>query len=216
MSKDSHLQDCVLQELRWQPAVKATHIGVAVESGVVTLSGNVDSVTEKYAAEAAASRVKGVKAVVQAIDVRLPSDSTLTDEKIAAAAVDSLVWDIRIPGDLIKVEVQKGWVRLTGEVDWHYQRDAAEQDIRRLRGIAGLSNLISIRSKVNVDRIGDEIMHALHRSWFFDPQTITVTADDGKVRLSGTARSLREVQIATATAWSAPGVTDVENNIAIG
>jgi osmotically-inducible protein OsmY len=215
MSHDSQLQKAVLAELRWEPSVPAAHIGVAANAGVVTLAGHVESVAEKYAAEAAACRVKGVKAVVQEIEVRLPAGGTPTDEEIAAAAINRLAWDVSVPKDSIKVEVEDGWLTLTGEVDWHYQKDAAEQDVRRLFGTVGVSNQIVIKSKVDVSNISDDIMHALHRSWFFDPKTITVTADDGKVRLSGTVQSLHELQVAAATAWSAPGVIDVENDIAV-
>jgi osmotically-inducible protein OsmY len=215
MSKDNQLQEAVLAELRWEPSVIAAHIGVAANAGVVTLTGHVQSFMEKQAAETAARRVKGVKAIVEEIEIRLPFDAKLTDEEIAAAAIGRLAWDVSIPRDAIKVEVEKGWLTLTGQVDWHYQSEAAEQDVRRLLGVVGVSNQISIKQKVNTSNICDDIMHALHRSWFFDPKTITVKAQDGKVRLSGTVHSPHERQIAASTAWASPGVTDVENDITI-
>jgi osmotically-inducible protein OsmY len=113
------------------------------------------------------------------------------------------------------VKVEKGWITLTGEVDWHYQKEAAEQDIRRLSGVIGVSNQTTIKPRVNTKNISDDIVHALHRSWFFDPQTIKVTADGGKVRLSGTANSWHERQVAASTAWAAPGTIAVENNITV-
>jgi osmotically-inducible protein OsmY len=213
MSKDNQLQEAVLAELRWEPSVTAAHIGVA--AGVVTLTGHVQSFAEKQAAETATRRVKGVKAVVEKIEIRLPFDAKQTDEEIAAAAVNRLAWDVSVPRDAVKVEVEKGWLTLTGQVDWYYQKEAAEQDVRRLSGVVGVSNQIAIKQKVNTSNIGDDIMHALHRSWFFDPQTIKVTAQNGKVRLTGTVHSPHERQVAASTAWAAPGVTDVENDITI-
>ena len=215
MSRDSHLQKAVLAALNWEPGVTAAHIGVAAADGIVTLSGHVESYAQKQAAELAASQVKGVKAVVQDIEVHLPSDVQRTDEDIAVAAISHLAWDVRIPRDVVQVEVEKGWITLTGEVDSYFQKDAAAQDVQRLFGTIGVSNRIKIKPKVDVSNISDDIMHALHRSWFFDPKTITVTADGGKVVLTGTVESLHERQVAAATAWSAPGVTDVENDIAV-
>jgi osmotically-inducible protein OsmY len=120
-----------------------------------------------------------------------------------------------VPRDAVKVTVEKGWVTLTGETDWHYQRAAAEQDVHRLFGVTGVSNQITIKSKVQATSISDDIMHALHRSWFFDPRTINVSVDEGTVRLTGTVHSAHDRQLAAATAWAAPGVTAVENDIVI-
>ncbi len=215
MSDDHHLQQAVLAELNWEPSVNAAHIGVAANAGVVTLSGHVESYAEKHALEVAARRVKGVKAVVMEIDVKLPMDVKRGDDEIAAAAVDRLGWDVSVPRDAVKISVDKGWVTLTGEVDWYYQKEAAEQDVRRLFGVVGVSNQVTIKPRVNTENLSDDIMHALHRSWFFDPRTINVSANGGKVRLSGTAPSLHDRQVAAATAWTAAGVTDVENDIAV-
>jgi osmotically-inducible protein OsmY len=215
MSKDSQLQQAVLAELSWEPSVTAAHIGVTARNGIVTLTGHVDNFAEKSAADRAARRVKGVKAVAEEIEVRLPFDMKITDEQIAASAVNRLAYDVSIPRSAIQVQVDKGWVTLTGEVEWYFQKNFAEQDIHRLLGVAGVSNKITIKPKVNTSNLSDEIIHALHRSWFFDPQTIKVSADGGKVRLTGTVQSPHDRQVAAATAWAAPGVTDVENEIAI-
>jgi osmotically-inducible protein OsmY len=215
MSEDNQLQKAVLAELNWEPAVTAAHIGVAASDGVVTLTGHVGSFAEKQAAEAAARRVKGVKAVAEEIDVRLPFDMDRSDEAIAAAAIDHLAWDVSVPRDSVTVTVESGWITLTGAVDRQYQREAAEQNVRRLMGVVGVSNQITIKPKVDAQFIGDDIMHALHRSWFFDPKTIAVTAEGGKVKLRGTVTSPHERQVAAATAWAAPGVTAVENDITI-
>jgi len=215
MSTDIQLKQAVLAELTWEPRVNAAHIGVMAKAGVITLSGHVENFEEKYAAEKAVRRVRGVKAIAEEIDVQLPFERQRGDDAIAEAAIDRLAWDISIPRDAIMGKVEKGWITLTGEVDWHYQKEAAEQDIRRLSGVIGVSNQTTIKPRVNTKNISDDIVHALHRSWFFDPQTIKVTADGGKVRLSGTANSWHERQVAASTAWAAPGTIAVENNITV-
>jgi len=215
MYNDSELQKAVQAELSWEPSVIAAHIGVAAKAGVVTLTGHVENYANKAAAEAAVRRVKGVKAVAEEIEVRLPFETKRDDGDIAAAAINRLMWDVSIPTDAIKVKVEKGWVTLTGHVDWHYQHDAAHQDVRGLYGVTGVSNQITIKPKVNVTNLSDDITHALHRSWNFDPQTIRVSAEAGRVRLTGTAHSLHDRNTAAMAAWSAPGVTAVENDIVV-
>jgi osmotically-inducible protein OsmY len=215
MSDDRHLQQAVLAELNWEPSVNAAHIGVTANAGVVTLTGHVESFAEKHAVEEAVRRVKGVKAVAAELEVKLPIDTKRSDDEIAAAAIDRLGWDVSVPRDAVKINVDQGWITLTGEVDWYYQKEAAEQDVRRLFGVIGVSNQITIKPRVNASNLSDDIMHALHRSWFFDPKTINVSADGGRVRLTGTAPSMHDRQVAAATAWTAPGVTDVENEIAV-
>jgi osmotically-inducible protein OsmY len=215
MSEDSELQKAVLAELNWEPSVNAAHIGVTVADGVVSLSGRVESLVEKAAAEAAATRVRGVKAVVDALDVGLPSEAVRPDEAIAAAAAERLAWNAHVPPGAVTVSVEEGWVTLGGEVDWHYQRLAAVLDVSRLTGVVGITDAIAIRAKPSASTISDDIMHALHRSWFFDPKTINVAVEDGVVRLSGQVASPHDRQIAIATAWSEPGVTDVVSDIVI-
>ena len=215
MNNDSALQQAVQAELGWEPSVIAAHIGVAAKSGVVTLTGYVENYASKFAAESAARRVKGVKAVAEEIEVKLPFSIKRNDDDIAAAALQRLAWDVAVPVDAVKVKVEKGWVTLTGEVAWHYEQEAAGEDVRRLYGVVGVSNLISIKPEVDVLNISDDITHALHRSWNFDPQTIRVSAKNGKVKLTGTARSPHDRRTAALTAWSAPGVTAVENDITV-
>lgn len=215
MSHDEKLQKAVLEQLRWEPSVDAGHIGVTADDGIVTLSGHVESFAAKMAAEETARSVKGVKGVADEIDVRLGFDFKRDDDVIAAAAVDRLAWDVSVPHDAVKVTVDKAHVSLSGEVDWHYQKEAAEQDVRRLFGVVGVSNHVTIRARVDVSNISDDIMHAMHRSWFFDPQTVKVTADLGRVKLTGSVSSLQNRQLAAATAWSAAGVTDVTNDIVV-
>jgi len=215
MSEDAQLQHHVLAALAWEPSVAAAHIGVAAEAGVVTLSGHVASFAEKHAAEFAARGVKGVKAVVERIEVRLPDDIDQTDEDIAAAAAARLAMNTVAPKNAVVATVEDGWVTLSGAVEWNFQKEAAEADVRPLLGVIGLSNEIAIAPKVNAGNLSDEIMHALHRSWFFDPQTIKVTVEDGRVRLTGAVTSPHDRQVAAATAWSAPGVTQVDNDLIV-
>jgi len=215
MSDDKQLKQNILAELAWEPSINAAHIGVTTHNGVATIGGHVEHYFEKRAAEAAAGRVKGVKAVVEDIEVRVPAYGKQTDEELATAALNRLASDISVPRDAIKLTVEKGWVTLNGAVDWHYQLDAAAQDVRGLMGVIGVSNNITIKPRVNVSNLSDDIMHALNRSWFFDPTTINVSASDGRVKLTGTVDSWNEREIAAATAWAAPGATSVENNIVV-
>ena len=215
MTQDSQLQQSVLAEFNWEPSVTAGHIGVTANAGVVTLSGHVDSYAQKHAAETAARRVKGVKAVAEEIEVRLPFETKRSDEEIAAAAIERLSWNVSVPRDGVRVTVEKGWVTLTGQVNWWSQREAAEYDIRPLHGVVGISNQTTIKPRVDTAGLGDDITHALHRSWFFNPDNVHVRADGGKVVLTGTVHSFHERQVAGRTAWAAPGVTAVENNLAV-
>jgi osmotically-inducible protein OsmY len=215
MSNDTHLQLSVLAELEWEPSITAAHIGVAANGGIVTLTGQVESYAQKHAAEAAVRRVKGVLAVAEELEVQVPFERKRDDSDIAAAIVDRLAWDVSVPRDAIKVGVEGGWVTLTGEVGWNYQRKAAEQDVRRLHGVVGVSNQVSLKARVNTANISSDISCALHRSFFPDPDAITVTAEGGKVRLTGNVHSWHARQVAAETAWGAPGAVDVENLLAV-
>ena len=155
----------------------------------MTLSGHVDSYAKKHAAELAARRVKGVKGVAGEIEVRLPFDTKRSDEDIAAAAIARLSWNVSVPKDSVQVKVEKGWVTLTGQVDWWYQKDAVEQDIRPLHGVVGVSNQTTIKPRVNTANLSNDITHAMHRSWFFDPDHVHVSAIGGRVVLTGTERT---------------------------
>jgi osmotically-inducible protein OsmY len=143
------------------------------------LTGTVASYGEKHAAEMAAGRVKGVKAIAEEIDVKLPFEIKRSDTDIATAAINRLAWDTTTPGDAIKVKVEKGWVTLTGEVEWHFQKEAAEREVRHLTGVVGLSNQITIKARVDTAHLQDDIQHALHRSVFFQPERVHVSASDG-------------------------------------
>ena len=152
MSQDRELQESVMVELGWEPSIDAAHIGVAAHAGVVTLTGHVRSFPQKIAAERAAARVKGVKAVAEEIEVKLPYDVRRGDENIAGAAIERLAWDATVPPDAVEVRVEKGWVTLNGEVDWQFQKEAAAQAVRTLIGVVGVSNLIEIKPTVNERR----------------------------------------------------------------
>jgi osmotically-inducible protein OsmY len=213
MSNDENLKRAVLEELKWEPSVDPAHIGVTAADGIVTLSGHVQSFAEKHAAEAAVRRVKGVKAVAEEIEVRLAFESQREDDQIAAAAADRLTWDVSVPAT-VKVTVAKGWVTIDGQVEWYYQKEAANRAVRNLFGVIGVNDLVTIKPAVNTSEISDSIMHALHRSWFFDP-AIAVSAEGGAVRLSGSVRSPHDRRVAGMTAWAAHGATSVENNIRV-
>lgn len=214
MIDDKQLKQSVLDELKWEPSVNAAHIGVTTKDGVVTLMGHVESYWEKSAAEKAAQRVKGVKAVAEEIEVRLPYSVKRGDEEIASAAVSHLKWDSAVPSDAIKVKVEKGRITLTGEVEWHYQQEAAAEDVQGLWGVVGVDNQVTIKPRPNATNIRDSIKVALNRSWF-DPANIAVAAQGGRVTLTGTVNSWYERDVASSTAWAAPGATSVENDLAV-
>ena len=212
---DEDIQRDVLAELKWEPRVRPNEIGVAVTDGVVTLTGWVDSYTKRWAADEAAHRVRGVKAVANDIEVRLPGDAERTDADIAAAAVRMLEWNAVVPRDKIDITVSKGYVTLKGEVEWQYQRDEAERVIRNLRGVRAVANLITVKPHLTPSALKEKIEDALLRSAKMDAQRITVEVQGSKVILKGRVRTWMERQEAEQVAWSAPGVESVENRITI-
>ena len=215
MKNDVDLQRDVFDELKWEPAVHSTDIGVIVKDGVVTLEGVVDSYPEKWAAERAAKRVSGVKALALELEVKLPGSGKQTDADIAEAAENALKWDVLVPQDRIKVTVEKGFLTLEGQVDWEFQRSAAKRAVQYLTGVKGVANAITVKPKVAPTDVKAQIEAALKRNAILDAQQIKVQADGGKVTLRGNVRSWAERDEAEAAAWAAPGVNEVTDFIAV-
>jgi osmotically-inducible protein OsmY len=215
MKTDAELQQDVMNELKWEPTIKAAEIGVGVKDGVVTLSGYVDSYVKKWAAERAAARVSGVRAVAEEIQVRLPGSLKRSDEDIAGAVANVLEWNVLVPHDRVKVQVQDGLVTLSGEVDWWYQKNAAEEAVRYLMGVVLFNNQITVKPTVKPLDVKGKIESAFRRNALLDSRRVTVETRGGCVILSGSVRNWAERAEAQWTAWAAPGVSEVENNIII-
>ena len=215
MKADAELRADILEELKWDPAVNEVEIGVAAKDGVVTLSGYVESFAQKYAAERAAERVSGVRALAENLKVKLPSARERTDTQIAHAVVDALDWDIEVPPG-ITARVEGGWITLQGSVEWQYEKAAAERAVRYLTGVKGVMNLIDVAPKhASASEVGQRISDALRRNAELDASRIVVEATDGKVTLKGTVRSWAERADAERAAWAAPGVKEVEDRIVV-
>ncbi len=212
---DEDIQRDVLDELKWDPHVQVNEIGVAVKDGIVMLTGWVDSYLKKLAAENAAHRVRGVKAVANDIEVRLPGSAERTDADLAKAVLDALRWNAAIPAGKLDVTVSQGWVTLRGEVEFGFEKRDAERVVQRLAGVKGVTNLITVRSHPLPSDLKQNIGKALVRNAETDAQRITVEVEGNKVILRGTVRSYAEKKAAEETAWSSPGVTDVENQIVV-
>jgi len=213
---DKQLRQNIIDELEFEPSIDAEDIGVAVSNGVVTLSGHVSSYAQKIAVQQAVQRVKGVQAIAQEIEVRYPGEKKTADDEIAKRALNILKWDAVIPENAVKVTVQKGWVSLTGEVDWQFQKKAAEDAIRKLSGVTGVSNSITIKPRVSASDIKRKIEEALARNARVEARAIRVNVSDGsKVRLEGSVDSWDDRYVVENAAWSVPGVQSVDDRLAI-
>jgi len=212
---DKDLKQHVQSALDWEPSLDASDIGVSVDEAVVTLRGNVASYAEKMTAERVALRLYGVKAVANDLAVHLVSAFERTDTEIAQAAVTALKWNTMVPNDRVTVTVSNGWLALNGTLDWQYQKDVAARTVRDLTGVKGVSNDIIVKPRVKTVDVRDKIEAAFKRSAEIDARRVNVTATDGKVILSGNVHSWAERQEAERAAWAAPGVTQVEDRLAI-
>jgi osmotically-inducible protein OsmY len=215
MKTDAQLKQDIIAELTWEPSVNASQIGVEVKDGTVTLAGHVDSYTEKLGAERAAQRVSGVKGLAIEMDVKLPGVSKRTDGDIARSAQNALDWTTSLPGDAVKAKAENGWLTLSGELEWDYQRQAAKDAVRYLFGVVGVSDTITLKPRASTNAVKAEIEAALKRRAQRDSQQITVEVRGADVTLSGTAHSWSERELASDSAWAAPGVRRVIDNIRI-
>lgn len=210
---NSELQHHVIEELEWDPSVDSSKIGVTAENGIVTLTGHVANYSEKLAAERIAKRVASVDGVANEIEVKLEGHRDDTD--IAAAAVDALRWNVSLPKDKVTVTVAQGWLTLEGELEWDFQRRAAFDAVRNLRGVRGVTDKIAIVPRVKPGEVKDKIEAALRRNAELDAKNIAVETKDGSVTLRGTVRSWVEREDAVEAAWAAPGVRTVLDKLRI-
>jgi osmotically-inducible protein OsmY len=215
MYSDSDILKDVVAELKMEPSLRDDDTAVGVRDGVVTLAGFVDSYADKWRAERIASKVRGVKAVVNDLGVRLPSSSQRPDPEIARAAVQALTWNILVPHDRIQVIVEDGWVTLKGTVDWYYQKEEAERAVRNLTGVKGTSNLIQVSAKTTPTDVKKKISETLQRAAQFDADRITVEIDGHKAILKGTVRSYAELKDVERAVRNAPGINEVENQLTV-
>jgi len=215
MKTDMQLKADVTAELAWEPAVNAAGIGVLVKEGIVTLTGHLDTFAEKYAAERAVRRVSGVRGLAMELDVKLAPGHQRSDSEIASAAASALRWSVFMQPDRVKVEVEKGWVTLTGEVDWAYQSSTAEQCVRNLIGVRGLTNKISVKPTVNTRNVAAEIAAALERQAEREAKNIAIDVEGGVVTLRGKVHSLAEREAAAGAAFAARGVSRIINKLEV-
>lgn len=213
---DSALRQDILDELEFEPSIDANDIGVTVEDGIVTLTGHVPNYSQKRAAERVVARVKGVRGIAEAIVVRPPHGSGVADDEIAKRAVETLKWSTLIPDDKLQVKVQGGWVTLTGKLEWNYQKTAAADAIRDLKGVTGVTNQIDLTPRVTPIDVKRRIEDALKRSVEVEVQGITVDVASSKVTLTGHVRTWNERKLVRETAWATPGVAHVSDQLTIG
>lgn len=212
---DRELKQNILEQLEYEPGIEAADIGVTVENGTVTLSGHVQSYPQKKRAEDAVMRVRGVKAIAQEIEVRIPGTHLTADDEIAKRVLEHLSWDASVPTDALQIKVENGWVTLAGKVHWHFERDAAEKAVQNLSGVRGILNSIELSPAVEADDVRQRIERALKRDAELEAQQIDVSVADRTVILSGQVRTWAERNAAERAAWAAPGVISVDDRISI-
>lgn len=212
---DLILRRQILDELEFVPHIDAAAIGVSIEDGVVVLSGHVRTYAEKIAAEHAVKSVKGVRAVAEELEVRVSTDMAIDDGLIASRCLDLIRWNTAVPADQIQIKVQQGWITLEGEVEWQYQKEAAQHAIQTLAGVAGLNNMLAVKPKVSVEDLKTLIEAALARNSELDASKIHVSAVGNLVKLEGFVNRWTERKTVEHAAWSVPGVRNVENHLLI-
>ena len=215
MLNNVELQKKVLEAMDWEPSLDATRIGIAASGGVITLTGQVPSYADRLAAERVVKRIVGVKGLANDLDVRLPGDARRTDTDLATAAVKALEWDVQVPHQRIKPRVADGWITLEGEVEWQFQREAAERAVRHLLGVRGVSNQITLTAKVTPTDLKNRIEAALKRNAELEARKIRVETKGGTVVLDGFVHSWAERDEAERAVWAAPGVMVVEDHLAV-
>lgn len=214
--KDGALRQDILDELEFEPSIDANHIGVAVDGGIVTLSGHVPSYSQKQAVERAVARVKGVRGIAEEIEVRYPGSHGTSDDEIAKRAINTLKWSTMVPDDKVQVKVQEGWVTLTGKLDWNYQKTGAADAVHGLKGVTGISNEIELRPRVSAGDVKKRIEDALRRSAHVEANAIQIDVAGNKVTLKGHVKAWSERKLVEQAAWATPGVTMVSDQLTIG
>jgi osmotically-inducible protein OsmY len=216
MKTDSDLQRDLLAELSWEPSVQAQHIGVSVKNGIVTLTGDVPTYAEKFATEKATRRVSGVQAIAEELKVNLLEAYQRNDSDIAQSAINTLDWNVSVPKGKVKVMVENGWLTLSGDVDWNFQREAAHDAVRHLMGVKAVTDQIKLNvPNVSTAEVRTKIDSAIKRNMVKDIAGITIEADNGKVKLHGKVHSWEEHDAAGSAAWSTLGVSSVENDLVV-
>lgn len=217
MKSDMQIQKDVIEELRWDPAIKEREIGVATRDGVVTLTGRVGSYAERWAAERATERVTGVQAIADELEVHLPSEHVHSDTELAHRIVEAMRWDVLVPDDKVTAKVSNGWLTLAGEVEWQYQRDAAMRAVRSLTGLRGVTNMLSVKPRpVTAYDVTRKIKEALRRRAEREAESISVETDRDVVTLRGTVPTFADRRAIEGAAWAAPGVREVKDELVIG
>ncbi|WP_055046735.1 BON domain-containing protein [Devosia sp. A16] len=213
---DSSIRQNILDELEFEPSIDANDIGVAVEDGIVTLSGHVPNYSQKQAAERVVARVKGVRGIAEEIEVRYPGGSGVADDEIAKRVLNTLKWGTLVPDERVQVTVQKGWVTLTGKLDWNYQKVGVANAIRDLKGVTGVTNKIELKPQVTSVDVRKRIQEALKRSAEIEAQDIKIDVAADKVTLKGHVKTWNERWLVEDTAWATPGVTHVSDQLTVG
>jgi len=215
MKTDTELKKDVSAELEWDPEIEAAQVGVAVKDGVVTISGHLKTYADKFAIERALRRIEGVRAIAMEVDVTLSPQHQRSDSEIAAAAAQALKWQARIPDDRLRVTVERGWITLAGEVEWEFQRRAAESAVRQLLGVVGVSNGITLAARNVPGDLSTRIGDALQRQALREAKKVEVNVDGSKVTLRGQVHSWQERDAVQGAVWAAPGVRTVINELRV-